>query len=249
MSLTAGKARIAIHLFTRCDGCQQALIRETATLLRLGRVADLVLPAAPDDAQPADIALIIGPMRSDGDIGRLRRIRGQSRWLLTVGACSNQPGQNALRRGRSLASWRSQVYASDETINTLTDATAATSLVQVDGELPGCRVSGAQLFEVLRELLSGVTPPPVTESVCAECRREQAPCVMVQSGLPCLGPVTRAGCAARCPTAGRACQGCFGMAADSHSGALLPALLQLGLSRHEAEERLACALGLPPHSH
>ena len=35
---------------------------------------------------------------------------------------------------------------------------------------------------------------------------------MISQGLPCLGPVTRTGCGAICPSMGRDCYGCFGPA-------------------------------------
>jgi len=34
--------------------------------------------------------------------------------------------------------------------------------------------------------------------------------VMVAKALPCMGPVTRTGCGAICPSMGRDCYGCFG---------------------------------------
>jgi coenzyme F420-reducing hydrogenase gamma subunit len=33
---------------------------------------------------------------------------------------------------------------------------------------------------------------------------------MVSHGIPCLGPVTQAGCGALCPAYNRGCFGCFG---------------------------------------
>jgi coenzyme F420-reducing hydrogenase gamma subunit len=37
-------------------------------------------------------------------------------------------------------------------------------------------------------------------------------CLLVTDGDVCLGPVTRAGCNALCPSIGRGCFGCFGPA-------------------------------------
>ena len=35
-------------------------------------------------------------------------------------------------------------------------------------------------------------------------------CVTVAYGIPCLGPVTHAGCGALCPSYRRGCYGCYG---------------------------------------
>ena len=59
-------------------------------------------------------------------------------------------------------------------------------------------------------LLVGRKPNIPTHSLCIECKRRGLPCVLVDDGLPCLGPITQTGCGALCPACGRACYGCFG---------------------------------------
>jgi hypothetical protein len=46
--------------------------------------------------------------------------------------------------------------------------------------------------------------------VCVECKRQQTVCVAVAQGIPCLGPVTQAGCGAICPSCNRGCYTCYG---------------------------------------
>jgi len=53
-----------------------------------------------------------------------------------------------------------------------------------------------------------------------ECKRRQAVCVLVATGQPCLGPVTRTGCGALCPRFGRDCYGCYGPAEAPNAAAL-----------------------------
>jgi sulfhydrogenase subunit delta len=45
-------------------------------------------------------------------------------------------------------------------------------------------------------------------------------CVMVARGVPCLGPVTHAGCGALCPSVDRGCYGCFGPKESTNAGSL-----------------------------
>ena len=46
--------------------------------------------------------------------------------------------------------------------------------------------------------------------MCHRCKRAGNVCVLVADGIPCLGPVTQAGCGALCPAYGRGCYACFG---------------------------------------
>ena len=46
--------------------------------------------------------------------------------------------------------------------------------------------------------------------MCTECKKNGNICVTVAYGIPCLGPVTHAGCGALCPAYKRGCYGCYG---------------------------------------
>ncbi len=48
--------------------------------------------------------------------------------------------------------------------------------------------------------------------------------MLVDKGIPCLGPATIAGCGALCPASGRGCYGCFGPFRDANLPALTEAL-------------------------
>ncbi|HXY22277.1 MAG TPA: sulfhydrogenase subunit delta, partial [Burkholderiaceae bacterium] len=81
----------------------------------------------------------------------------------------------------------------------------------------------------LRALLFGVTPAEEQDKVCLECKRRQTVCVMVAKALPCMGPVTRTGCGALCPSFGRDCYACYGPAENPNTEALSRRLEGLGL--------------------
>ncbi|MGE5622302.1 MAG: sulfhydrogenase subunit delta, partial [Bacillota bacterium] len=84
---------------------------------------------------------------------------------------------------------------------------------------------------------SGFMPPEEEDKVCLECKRRQNVCVMVAHGIPCMGPVTRTGCGALCPSFGRDCYGCYGPAENPNTAALSRRLEGLGLVREEVARR------------
>ena len=58
-------------------------------------------------------------------------------------------------------------------------------------------------------------------------------CVMVAKEIPCLGPVTQAGCKALCPSFDRGCFGCFGPMESPNPPTVSKRFAELGMSHHE----------------
>jgi coenzyme F420-reducing hydrogenase gamma subunit len=105
-------------------------------------------------------------------------------------------------------------------VASLDTATPISDHVKVDAALVGCPISTDNLRELLAALLVGRRPQIREEAVCLECKRRGNVCVMVASGMPCLGPVTQTGCGALCPAFGRGCYGCFGPREQPHAASL-----------------------------
>ena len=108
-------------------------------------------------------------------------------------------------------------------------------VIDVDYAIPGCAPHPEVIQQAVATLLSGDLPPKGTvlapdKALCEECpRRESKPldlsitefkrphevlidedtCLLAQ-GLLCLGPATRAGCAAACVCGNMPCSGCSG---------------------------------------
>ena len=133
---------------------------------------------------------------------------------MTIGACATAGGIQALRNWADTQEYVQAVYARPEYISTLATSTAIAEHVPVDFELRGCPINKHQLLEVLAALLAGRRPRTPAHSVCLDCKRRGTVCVMVAQGVPCLGPVTHAGCGAICPAYDRGCYGCFGPASQ-----------------------------------
>jgi sulfhydrogenase subunit delta len=64
-------------------------------------------------------------------------------------------------------------------------------------------------------VLLGLSDRMPDRTMCASCKISENVCFL-ESGTVCLGLVTRAGCGAKCPTLGRPCTGCRGIAPDAN---------------------------------
>ena len=52
-------------------------------------------------------------------------------------------------------------------------------------------------------------------SVCIECKHRENECLF-EKNIPCMGPVSYAGCHALCPSAGTPCDNCRGPVEDGN---------------------------------
>jgi len=235
------RPRLAVFKFASCDGCQLQILNLEEELLALAarvEIANFLEASSRTLEGPWDVVLVEGSITTAHDAERIRRIREQAGTLITIGACATSGGIQALRNLADVEAWKAQVYPHPEWIEALATSTPISAHVRVDHEIQGCPVNGMQVLRVLVRALLGTQPDLPVASVCLECKRRGAVCVVVARGIPCLGPVTRAGCGAICPALGRDCYGCFGPAADPNPASLLRHLEAGGLTRADAVRRL-----------
>ena len=207
------RIRLAVFKFASCDGCQLSLLDMEDELLQIAERVDIAyfLEARTRALEgPYNVALVEGSITTAHDADRIREIRGQCRFLVTIGACATAGGIQALRNWADVDEFIAQVYATPAYIQTLRTSTPISDHVKVDFELRGCPINKHQLVDVLTSLVLGRTPRVPRYSVCIECKRRGTVCVAVARGITCLGPVTQAGCGAICPAYHRECFGCYG---------------------------------------
>lgn len=241
MSTRTPKPRLAVHKLASCDGCQLSLLNLEDELLLLAErveIAHFLELSSCVQPGPWDVSLVEGSVTTPRDAERIARIREQSRTLVTIGACATAGGIQALRNGADVAEWAAHVYPRPDWLSVLERSTPVCAHVKVDHEIHGCPVNSQQVLRVLLRLLLGATPDLPGHAVCLECKRRGTPCVLVSAAKPCLGPVTRAGCGAICPTLGRDCYGCFGPAEGANVDALAAQLHALGHSASDVARRL-----------
>ena len=217
------RPKLAVWKFASCDGCQLSLLDCEDELLSLAgevEIAHFLEASAATVAGPYDLSLVEGSITTSSDAERIRQVRRASKRLVTIGACATAGGIQALRNFADVQEFVSVVYARPEYISTLDQSTPIAAHVDVDFELRGCPIDRRQLLEVISAFLHGRKPGIKPHSVCVECKLRGTVCVMVARGVPCLGPVTHAGCGAICPSVDRGCYGCFGPKESPNAGSL-----------------------------
>ena len=230
------KPKLAVWKFSSCDGCQLTLLDCEDELLTIAGAVDIAnFPEASRAIAkgPYELSLVEGSITTPNDAERIHGIRRASRFLVTIGACATAGGIQALRNFKDVKEFTSIVYARPDYIETLKKSTPITDHVFVDFELRGCPINKYQLVEVISAFLNHRKPNIPAHSVCVQCKQHGTVCVMVAQGIPCLGPVTHAGCDAICPAYNRGCYGCFGPKETPNTASLSRAWSQLGVSEQD----------------
>jgi len=236
------RPRVAVWKLASCDGCQLSLLDCEDELLAVADAVELVhFPEATSRSEPGpyDLSLVEGSITSAHDAEQIRAIRAASKVLVTIGACATAGGVQALRNVRDHAELLRLVYARPDYLDSLATSTPVAAHVAVDLELRGCPISKHQLLELVAAVLHGRKPNLPAHAVCVECKQRGTTCVTVARGLPCLGPITHAGCGALCPSYARGCFGCFGPSDAPQLPALVERLRALGADRPAIERLLS----------
>lgn len=205
------KPKIAIFDLTDCEGCELEFINLREKLTEtLGQVelANWRLGSTNTDPGPFDITFIEGTPITDADIEIVKQARAVSRIVVSLGSCADLGGVQSWLGSGARAKGLKLVYG--EKYKSSGKAPKPISYyIDVDIHLPGCPINPDELEGVLGALLAGRRPTEVRFPVCLECKAGENECLLL-AGQACLGPVTKGGCEAVCPSRGLRCWGCFG---------------------------------------
>lgn len=221
------KPSLAVYKFSSCDGCQLSLLNLEDELLDLAEKVEIayflearrqIIPG------PYDIGLVEGSISTAEEIERIKGIRRDCEYLVALGTCATAGGVQALKNYADVESFKHTVYKNPAFIHSLPTSTSIDEHIPVDLNLWGCPVNKYQVVEVITAVLQNRRPNLSRYAVCLECKRKGNLCIMVTTGIPCLGPITRAGCGAICPSKNRGCYGCFGPMPNAEIEAFVPHL-------------------------
>lgn len=243
------KPTVGIFGLTGCAGDQLAILNCEDELLRLVELIDirefLMASSEGDPFTTLDIALVEGAVLTRRDEETLQRIRRRSRTVVAIGTCAVWGGVAAMGDGMDWQEGVRDVYGPAGDAFDALAPRALHEVVDVDVAISGCPIEKEQFLAAMADVLNGNAPIGVPYAVCAECRMRECNCLLVERELPCLGPLTQAGCHARCPSLGIPCIGCRGPADDANVASGMELLIAKGLAPDDVARRLRTFAPLP----
>ena len=235
------KPRVAIFDFACCEGCQLQIVNMEEELIDLISVINPVewREAMSEQSEEYDIAIIEGSITRPEDEERLKEIREKADVLVALGACATIGGVNKLKNNFDYDEVRQYVYGEDGTKPHLNTGPTkeVKEVVTVDYEIQGCPTNNKEFSYIVRCLARGVEPVIPNYPVCVECKMRGNVCRYEYNEI-CLGPVTRAGCNAPCPSAGFRCFGCRGYVDNPNVNAAKDIMDTYGLTVDDLKSKL-----------
>jgi sulfhydrogenase subunit delta len=241
--MSATKPKIAFFDFTCCEGCQLTVVDSLQAHVELLDAVEIVQfrEAMSEKGQDYQIAFVEGSCTRPGDEKRLKAIREQADILVALGACAHLGGVNAVRNAQPLDDVRHYVYGEGGKLYESYEARPIGAVVPVDAFVPGCPIDREEFVRVVKTLLQGRQPRIPDYPVCVECKLRENACLYLR-GKTCLGPITRAGCGALCPTFGNSCEGCRGMIPNANVEWLKAVMTEHGLNEAEISAMMSLFL-------
>jgi len=237
------KVKIGFYALTSCYGCQLQLAMMDDLLKLLPRAEIIcwyMLEGKSVEDEPVDIAFIEGSVSTEEEAELVKKIRENAKIVIAVGSCAVQGGVQSWEKDKPLEELWKTVYGDEKVKFQPRMAEPVSKYIKVDYSIYGCPPERKDFVYAIGTFLVGSWPEDIDYPVCLECRLKGNPCVLLEKGEPCLGPITRAGCDARCPSYGIACIGCRGAIGYDVAwfDSLARAFKEKGLTKEEILERM-----------
>ncbi len=209
------KPKVAIFSLTSCEGCSLAILELEDRLLDILGAVEIVnfREGMTPRSWDIDLGFVDGAVSTPEDEKELLTIREHCKVLVAIGACACLGGINTLKNPQGKDSYAPYVYGDQAKWFPTTDAKPISAVVDVDYQLPGCPMVKEEFLRFVQCILAGRTFRLPETAVCVECKKNGNLC-LYEKGVVCLGPITRAGCEAICPTYGSKCEACRGIVSE-----------------------------------
>lgn len=231
------KPKVGIFGLTGCGGCQLEILNLEDQLLDLIHAIDIVhfTEAITEHSDNYDIALIEGSVATRHDAERLEHIGKIAKIIIAVGACACTGGINCLKNLYGVEKAKELVYGDKKGWIDAIETKPIEAYVKVDYYARGCPPTRTEIVDIIKSLIVGKVPEIPNYPVCIECKRLGNTCVY-DLGKTCMGLISRAGCGARCPSAGVGCEACRGTIDDPNVNAQKDLLVKYNLTVEDIME-------------
>jgi coenzyme F420-reducing hydrogenase gamma subunit len=236
------KPRVAFFDFSSCEGCQLQIADLEEEILDLIKIVDIVnfREVMKEQSDKYDIAIVEGSIMRPIDEHRLRKIRNRAKILIALGACATIGGINKIRNQWSVDEVLKEVYKEADINNNeffnVYPTKAVNEVVPVDYYIHGCPITRDEFKRVITAFALGKKPETQNYPVCVECKKKENICLF-ELGKFCIGPITRAGCGAICPSNSSPCDGCRGILNKPDVECVMELLNKYDLTYEEMKSR------------
>jgi len=228
---------LAIFPLIGCSGCENALLDTWRVDDDIFNNLEIVYsPLLADFKEPdtVDVGIVTGNVRFHEDINKLLNWRKKSKLLVAFGSCACHGGIPGLLNLYDIQSVINDIYSFNISFDNYNmpkltvNAKYIAEFVDIDIAIPGCPPPKNLILKLFKHLLKGEPLILPDKSVCNECPLNTSEDKVIRSikrfslepitpnkcfleeGVLCLGPITRAGCDARCIKVNTPCRGCMG---------------------------------------
>ena len=226
---------IGVFSLSCCEGCSVQFLNLESEILEILKYLGIrnFRLAKEINEWPVDIAFVEGTPTNRDEIMKLLKIRRDSKVLIALGSCAATGGVPALVNTIEKKD-AMEIYGGMPPEMPV-DAKPLKYYVDVDYTLYGCPLSKDELKELITSVLMGKEFRNKRYSVCVECSLRENGCLL-EEGYLCMGPITRAGCKAICPSNSTPCLGCRGPFEDANLKGHIKILRDMGFSKDEIIE-------------
>lgn len=238
------RPKIGIYGISGCAGCLLTFIYEEC-FIELTKLVDIKsFPLIKEETYNGDYDYIFieGTVCFDKDILKLNKLRKKAKYIVALGACAHLGGVPSMKNFLDHHKTLNLVYPAHNHLKS-TNPEPINKHIKVDYYLPQCPPNKQEILDFIKQITIGKQFKLYQEPVCLECRKKGTPCILEKNEI-CLGPITRGGCNALCPSNDVECYGCRGPTSDSNIKAFIEMLKEKGYTKKQVHEKMQTFAGL-----
>ena len=241
--MTKDKIKIGIYELTGCAGDALLILdceKELVDIFKAADIQSFAMAKSDNIDGELDVALVEGSVSTGREEEEISDIRKRAKIVVAIGICACFGGIQA--RFLEQKEWENNlknVYGETKMVHTKpVQSKPIDAYINVDHYLPGCPIGKDQFLNFLTRILKGNPPEKYPRPVCVTCKFNQNDCLL-NSNIPCLGPLTADGCGSVCINHNLPCVGCWGPTEGANYTSEFYLLLEKGFDLEAIKKRMA----------